>query len=283
MAETALERSSRIGKYNRTPEHRAATAAWNRENKRKYPVGYDTKSRLYRIWRAMHFRCYAPSHEAFPRYGGRGITVCSEWVTDYTAFMNWALANGYAPDLTIDREDNDLGYTPGNCRWITMRAQMINKRNNRPPLTMFGETKPVSDWGRDPRCATQPGIFQTRIGLGWDAEEAFLTPTQAHKGAIPVRITAFGETKGPEAWANDPRCRVGLYSLYYRAKRGWSGERIVTEPVRQSLPKGATQCLAGHEFTAENTAFEPSGRRRCRACMRAADAKRPPRSKKRRP
>lgn len=272
MADQALGAEPRARKsYTRTAADRAAIGERNRLNKRKYPEGYDTKSRLYRIWRAMHFRCFKPSHEAFPRYGGRGISVCPEWRTDYLAFMRWALSNGYAPDLTIDRRDNDLGYEPENCRWVTMRDQMLNKRNNRPPLTIFGETKPVSEWGRDPRCATELAIFQTRIGLGWDAEVALSTPTQPHKGAVPVLITAFGETKRPEAWANDPRCCVRIDSIYYRAKRGWDGERIVTEPPRQRLAADATRCLSGHELTTENTAFEPNGRRRCRQCMRLYD------------
>lgn len=280
MADQALRTDGVRGNYVRTAAHRESVAEFNRRTKRRYPLDYDSKSRLHNIWRAMHSRCYSRAHEAYPRYGGRGITVCDEWLTDYGAFMKWALANGYASDLTIDREDNDLGYEPGNCRWITRGAQSLNRRDNRPPLTIFGETKPVSEWGRDPRCVTTPGVFANRITKGWDAERAMTSPTEPCKSAVPVLMTAFGETKRAEAWSRDPRCRVTRASLRYRIAQGWDAERALTEAGRPSASRDSTHCAHGHEFTPENTTFEPSGRRRCRACMRASEAKRLPRSKK---
>ena len=87
--------------------------------------------RLYRIWTNMKTRCYNPKCIAYERYGGRGITVCDEWLHDYSAFRTWALENGYNEDLSIDRVDNNDGYHPNNCRWATVKEQNSNRRTRR--------------------------------------------------------------------------------------------------------------------------------------------------------
>ena len=74
--------------------------------------------RLYRIWKNMRYRCQKPKNDAFSAYGGRGISVCNEWER-FPAFCEWARANGYRDDLTIDRIDVDGNYEPSNCQWIT--------------------------------------------------------------------------------------------------------------------------------------------------------------------
>lgn len=87
-----------------------------------------SKARLYRIWKAMHTRCYNPNSPAFKYYGGRGITICDEWLRDFEAFHRWSVANGYAEDLTIDRIDVNGSYCPENCRFVSMAEQNKNKR-----------------------------------------------------------------------------------------------------------------------------------------------------------
>ena len=78
-----------------------------------------TDTRMYRCWSAMIRRCRNPNVLAFKNYGGRGIKICKAW-QKFEPFRDWALANGYQDDLTIDRINNDGNYTPSNCQWITL-------------------------------------------------------------------------------------------------------------------------------------------------------------------
>jgi hypothetical protein len=83
--------------------------------------------RLKRIWSSMKSRCLNKRSKSYRHYGARGISVCDEWL-DFKLFESWALANGYASNLTIDRENNDGNYEPSNCRWTT---QLVQSRNTR--------------------------------------------------------------------------------------------------------------------------------------------------------
>ena len=87
-------------------------------------------SRLYRIWRSMKCRCYLPSNISYPYYGQRGIEMCSEW-HDFERFKDWALANGYEENLTIDRVNVDGNYEPNNCKWSTMAEQNKNQQKHK--------------------------------------------------------------------------------------------------------------------------------------------------------
>ena len=85
-------------------------------------------TRLNRIWRSIKYRCDNPNHKDHAIYYDRGIAVCAEWKNDFKAFYDWALSNGYSDDLSIDRIDNDKGYSPDNCRWATAKEQRLNQR-----------------------------------------------------------------------------------------------------------------------------------------------------------
>lgn len=86
-------------------------------------------TRLHNIWILMRRRCGDAGSRDFHRYGGRGISVCAEW-GDFAPFYAWALSNGYESGLTLDRVDNDKGYSPDNCRWATRTTQNRNRRDN---------------------------------------------------------------------------------------------------------------------------------------------------------
>lgn len=86
------------------------------------------KTTIYYSWTNMKSRCYNVAGKSYKDYGERGITVCDEWKNSFINFYNWSIKNGYREGLTIDRENNDKGYTPENCRWVTIIIQANNKR-----------------------------------------------------------------------------------------------------------------------------------------------------------
>lgn len=88
------------------------------------------KNRIYFEWKNMLYRCYKDKYPYFKYYGGRGISVCKEWIDDINSFVNWAMDNGYNDRLTLDRIDVNDDYYPDNCRWVSMNTQMRNTRRN---------------------------------------------------------------------------------------------------------------------------------------------------------
>ena len=117
---------------------------------------------LYSTWAAMKGRCHVPTHDSFPSYGGRGISVCQEWRESFQVFETWARENNYKPGLQIDRIDNYKGYSPDNCRFVSVRANMRNKR----PRTRCIRTNPtLSEHDvRAIRALIADGVSQREIG-----------------------------------------------------------------------------------------------------------------------
>lgn len=102
-------------------------------------------TRIYEIWQSMKGRCFNRNNARWERYGGRGITVCEEWRDDFQSFCDWAMANGYREDLTLDRIDNDGNYCPENCRWATQKQQSRNRRTNI-EVTIGNSTRTLMEW-----------------------------------------------------------------------------------------------------------------------------------------
>lgn len=106
-----------------------------------------SKTRLYNIYYNMKSRCYNTKNPYYYNYGGRGVIICDEWLNDFETFYNWAMNNSYKENLTIDRIDVNGNYEPNNCRWITIRENSNNKRNNHFE-TYNGETHTIAEWAR---------------------------------------------------------------------------------------------------------------------------------------
>ena len=139
------------------------------------------KDRLYRIWGNMRGRCCNPKHKSFVHYGNRGIEVCTEWDSDFKSFADWALSNGYADDLTIDRIDVNGNYEPSNCRWATMKEQQ-NNRTDSHFVTYNGETKTITEWAN---ClGVRPDVIFCRLQRGWSKELAVSTPNLGKNGRL---------------------------------------------------------------------------------------------------
>lgn len=134
-----------------------------------------SKTRLYKIWKAMIQRCEYQNGLAYKNYGARGISVFAEWRKDFESFRLWSNENGYSENLTLDRINNDDGYNPSNCRWVDRKIQANNKRTN-VVVYAFGETKTLMAWSEDPRCKVcYSTLYDRHITRGIDIETSILS------------------------------------------------------------------------------------------------------------
>ena len=152
------------------------------------------RTRLYGIWSGMKTRCYNKNQaNAYKKYGARGITVCDEWRSSYEAFRDWSISSGYRDDLTIDRIDFNGPYCPENCRWISVKEQNNNRRDNH-ILTFNGETKTMAEWTE--LAGFGRTVIQHRLQRGWSVEKALTTPTRTlNNGRYIYTNTGVGEFK----------------------------------------------------------------------------------------
>jgi hypothetical protein len=135
-----------------------------------------SKTRLYRTWLAIKRRCYYKKGIDYKYYGGRGITVCDEWINSFETFKEWALNNGYEDTLSIDRKLVNENYSPSNCRWVSHKVQMNNFRRNRKILI---DDQSMNVCEAAIKYNIRSGTIIRRLNLGWsDLESVTTKPTK---------------------------------------------------------------------------------------------------------
>lgn len=136
------------------------------------------KERIYHIWKGITQRCNNPNQPAYPKYGGRGITVCKEWEQSFEAFYKWSMENGYNDTLTIERINVNGNYCPENCCWADYKTQQNNRTNNR-LITFGGKTKTLAQWSETTGISSSALLY--RIKSGWSMADVLQTPLQQGK------------------------------------------------------------------------------------------------------
>jgi len=129
-----------------------------------------SKTRLFSIYSVMKSRCYNKNFHKYKSYGERGITICEEWLNDFKNFNDWAISSGYNDDLTIDRIDNEKGYSPDNCRWATAQMQSENRR------FVAKDENGKLWWHVAKENNITQAAYRSRLSDGWDIKDAATRP-----------------------------------------------------------------------------------------------------------
>ncbi|MBO7715864.1 MAG: hypothetical protein J6S85_20035 [Methanobrevibacter sp.] len=186
--------------------------------------------RLNTIFRSMKDRCNNPANKCYYLYGERGISVCKEWNTPgsrkgWNNFREWALLNGYTDELTLDRINNDKGYSPENCRWATVYEQANNKRSNH-LITYKGRTQTLAQWCTELHLnywTTRSRLYRDKISV----EQAFST----NENTRLKFVTYKGKRQSLKKWCVE--LGLNYYTTVSRINRnGWSVEKAFEEPTR---------------------------------------------------
>ena len=144
-----------------------------------------SKERLYRVWNGMKNRCTNPNIVGYHNYGGRGISVCQEWMDNYMAFREWAYNNGYDEnaskgECTLDRIDVNGDYCPENCRWVGYDIQFNNKRTSK-YVEYKGNKHTITEWASI-LGMNESTLYYRIYKMGWNVESAFTKPVKTkHK------------------------------------------------------------------------------------------------------
>jgi hypothetical protein len=176
----------------------------------------------YMVWARMKARCNNPNNPKYYRYGGRGISVCARWEGDFAAFYADMGAKP-SPAHSLDRIDNDKGYTPENCQWALPAAQANNRSTTRThEYRGFVGTRDA--------LAKHTGVpsrlLKFRLDLGWDIARAIETPSHADER----HVTLAGKTQSLSAWGRETG--LGGACISERLRAGWPVEAALTLPKK---------------------------------------------------
>lgn len=172
----------------------------------------------------MLHRCVNTKNARFKDYGGRGITVCESWKGSFESFIN-DMGRRPSKEYSLDRIDNDKGYSPENCRWTTRKEQQRNMRSNI-TIEYLGQTKCLAEWSEItgiPQCT-----ITTRIKRGWSEKEAITQPHDRRNNRNSRMLTYNGQTKCMKAWSES--LGMPLTMLRGRINRGWSINLALEKP-----------------------------------------------------
>lgn len=179
-----------------------------------------TKTDIHNKWLQIKQRCLDKNYKAYQNYGAVGITICDEWKNDFVAFMNWSYQHGYKEGLSLDRIDNEKGYCPENCRWVTWKDQCNNRKNNI-NVTYQGKTQTLKQWCDELNLNYQ--LIYSRIkNTGLTFQEAITSKIPEETNHYPPINKAMIESNGLKyktVWM-----RINVY--------GWSVEKALTTPVK---------------------------------------------------
>lgn len=183
-----------------------------------------TNHPLYLTWSNMKQRCYNKNATRYKNYGARGIRVCSQWRNDFWQFVEdmGERPKGY----TLNRIDNDKGYSPENCEWASRYDQDRNTTKNR-YLTYKGVTRVFDDWCKQfniPRST-----LNKRLDNGWSIEKALETPRYKSK-----LYTYRGKQDTVSGLAK--RYGRNVHTVFTRLRRGWSIDKALDIPSLKDIP-----------------------------------------------
>lgn len=188
-----------------------------------------SKSKIYKVWCGMLQRCNNKKNSYYKNYGGRGIVVCDSW-SDFSVFYDWAIKNGYKYGLTIERVDNNKGYCPDNCVFITKSEQSKNRRANY-SVNIDGSVMCLYDACK--HIDVDYSLVQNRIkNLGWDVDKALYTksksPTRCHATVLEYN----GMSLNIREWSD--YLKIPYKSLYGKLSRS---------KIRNGFKQITSQCL----------------------------------------
>ena len=169
----------------------------------------------------MKERCYNEKNIKYKDYGGRGIKICEDWLSDFAKFYDWSVNNGYNDELTLDRIDFNGNYEPKNCHWATQQEQQNNRRDN-VHINVNGKDFTISQLAR--LIKSKPASVAYRLKHGWSIDDIINKPFENTKERL---ITFNGKSQSINAWARETG--ISKITIRNRLNRyGWSIEETLT-------------------------------------------------------